>query len=97
MTKFEAGNEEEYKVEKIQNSAIYVKKSTIGRLPSFYYLIFWKDYPNEKNTWGPISVVYHRQKLLSTFHKDNSNKPVAISLFVNTLPLIAQPTVHLTA
>ena len=47
---FKAGNSEEYKVEAIWDSAIYVIKSESGHLPGLYYLIAWKDYPKEENT-----------------------------------------------
>ena len=36
---FEAGNNEEYKVDGIQNSAVYIKESTTGQLPRLYYLV----------------------------------------------------------
>ena len=41
---------EEYKVEAIWHSAIYVNKLESGHLPGFYYLIAWKSYPKEENT-----------------------------------------------
>ena len=34
-----SGNKSEYMVEEIWNSAIYAKKSIVGHLPGFYYLI----------------------------------------------------------
>lgn len=37
--KFDAGNNQEYKVKTIKDSTIYVKK-TEGYLPGFYYLAF---------------------------------------------------------
>ena len=37
--KFEAGNDEEYKVDGIQDSAVYAKKSTTSQLPKLYYLV----------------------------------------------------------
>ena len=44
------GEGEEYKVEAICDSAVYAKKSESGQLPGLYYLISWKDFPEEKNT-----------------------------------------------
>lgn len=41
-------NEKKYKVKAICDSMIYIKESK-GHLPSFYYLISWKGYQNEKN------------------------------------------------
>ena len=46
---FGTGDNEEYKVEKIQDSAVYAKESE-GHLPGLYYLISWKGYPEEENT-----------------------------------------------
>ena len=50
VMEFEAGNDEEYEVERIWDSAVYTKESTAGHLPGLYYLISWKDYLKEENT-----------------------------------------------
>ena len=39
----------EYKVEAIQDSAVYAKEAD-EYLPGIYYLVAWKGYPEEKNT-----------------------------------------------
>ena len=51
-TELDAGNNDsgEYKVEAIRDSAVYARESESGHLPGFYYLIFWKGYPEEENT-----------------------------------------------
>ena len=36
---FKAGNNEEYKIDGIQNSMVYAKESTISQLTELYYLI----------------------------------------------------------
>ena len=36
---FEAGNNKEYEVDGIRDSAVYAKKSTTGQLPRLYYLV----------------------------------------------------------
>ena len=36
---FKASNNKEYKVDGIQDSAVYTKELTIGQLPRFYYQI----------------------------------------------------------
>ena len=91
VTEFKAGNDEEYEVKGIRDSAVYAKKSVAGQIPNLYYMISWKSYPKEKNTWEPASAVQHLRKLLSTFHKNNPNEPMATSLSVNTTSPIAWP------
>ena len=50
MPEFELDdNDKEYKVEAIQDSAVYVKEAN-GHLPGLYYLITWKGYSEKKNT-----------------------------------------------
>ena len=43
------GNSKDYKVEVICNSVVYVRELE-GHLSSLYYLVSWKDYPEEENT-----------------------------------------------
>lgn len=47
---FEAGNNEEYEVKEIQDSAIYAMELKVGHLLGLYYLVSWKSYPKEKST-----------------------------------------------
>ena len=51
------GNNKEYEVESIRNSAVYARELEAGHLPGFYYLVSWKSYPKDKNTWEPALVV----------------------------------------
>ncbi len=44
------GNGEEYKVEAICDSAVYARESE-GNLSGLYYLVLWRGYLEEKNTW----------------------------------------------
>ena len=77
---FEAGGiNKEYKVEGICESAIYASELEGGNLPSLYYLAFWKNYPKDESTWEPASAMQHLQKLVSTFYKNHTDKPTAIS------------------
>ena len=46
---FDAGNNKEYEVEAIIDSAIYAKEVE-GHLPGLYYLVSWKSYPEEEST-----------------------------------------------
>ena len=90
---FEAGsNNEEYEVEGICNTAVYIRELETGHLPGLYYLVFWKDYPKDKSTWEPALAVQHLRKLVSTFHKNYPNKPTATSLPIDLAPLIAKCT-----
>ena len=93
---FEAGDDTKYKVEAIWDSAIYAKKLEAGHLPGLYYLILWKGYPKEENTWEPTLAVQHLQKLVKTFHVGHHDKPAATFSPVNVAPPIAKPTVKPT-
>ena len=84
---------EEYEVEAICNSAVYANKSESGHLPGFYYLVAWKDFFEEKNTWEPLLAIQHPKKLISSFHKDHPKKPIATFLPINSALPMAKPTV----
>ena len=47
--KFEAGNNEKYKIDGIEDSVVYAKESITSQLPELYYLILWKDYFEKEN------------------------------------------------
>ena len=53
---FESGNNLEYKVKTIWDSAVYANKAE-GHLPGLYYLVAWKKYPKKENTWELLSAV----------------------------------------
>ena len=56
--KFEAGgNNKEYELEGICNSAVYARELEADYLSGFYYLVFWKSYPKDKSIWDPALVV----------------------------------------
>ena len=79
-TKLDAGNNsKEYKLEAIQDSAVYAKESESGHLLGLYYLVSWKEYPEKENTWEPVLAVQHLRKLISSFQKDHPDKPTATS------------------
>ena len=44
------GNNKEYEVESICDSAIYARESKAGYLLGLYYLISWKSFPEDENT-----------------------------------------------
>ena len=88
---FEAGNNKKYEVNGIWDSAVYAKESTTGQLPRLYYLISWKSYPKEENTWEPVSAIQYLQKLVTAYHKDNLEKPTTTSFPVDTTLPMARP------
>ena len=47
---FEAGDNKEYEVDGIRESAVYARESATEQLPRLYYLVLWKAYPEEENT-----------------------------------------------
>ena len=55
---FEAGDNKEYEVDGIRDSAVYARESA-GQLLGLYYLVLWKGYPEEENTWEPASAIQH--------------------------------------
>ncbi len=61
-------------------------------MPGLYYLVLWKSYPEEKNTWQPSSAVIHLQKLISTFHKEHPENPTVISPPLDSALPMARPT-----
>ena len=62
-------------------------------MPGLYYLILWKSYCKEENTWKPLLIVIYLQKLISIFHKEYLENLIATSLSLNSGLLIARPTV----
>lgn len=90
--KFEAGDNKEYDVKAIIDSRMYDKEVN-NQMPSLYYLILWKNYFEEENTWEPLVAVKHLWRLISTFHKKLPEKQIATSLPLDSAPLIAKPIV----
>ena len=88
---FEVGNNKEYEVDGIWDSVVYAKESA-GQLPELYYLVSWKGYPEEENTWKPALAIQHLQRLVTAYHKDNPEKPTATFDPVNTAPPMARPS-----
>ena len=92
VPEFEPGDDKEYEIEAIRDSAVYAKEAD-GHLPGLYYLVAWKGYPKEENTWELSSAVMHLRKMVSTFHKDHSEKPTVISAPLDFAPPMTKPTV----
>ena len=96
VPEFEPGKDKEYEVEVIRDSAVYAKEEN-RHLLGLYYLVAWKDYPKEENTWKPSSAVMHLRKMVNSFHKDHPEKPTAISAPLDSAPPMAKSTVQLSA
>ena len=92
MLEFKPDDDKEYEVEAIRDSAVYARESESGHLLGFYYLVSWKGYPEEENTWQPASVVQHFKKLISSFHKDHPDKPTTTFPTIDTALPMASPT-----
>ncbi len=87
------GKSEEYEVEAICDSEVYAKELKSGHLPGVYYLVSWKSYTKEENTWKLISAVLHLCKLITTFHYDHPEKPTVTSPPIDSTLPMARPIV----
>ena len=94
VTELETNSSKKYEVEALQDSAVYKSKSELGQLPGLYYLVAWKWYPKEENTWELSSAVQHLKKLINSFDKDYPEKLTATSSPINSALPKASPTVR---
>ena len=95
VLKFELGDDKEYKVEAMQDIAIYAKEAD-RNLSGLYYLVIWKGYSKEKKIWEPSLIVIHLQKMVSTFQKDHPEKSRATLAPLDSAPPMAKLTVQLS-
>ena len=89
---FDAGDNKEYKIKAIIDNAVYAKEAE-AHLPGLYYLVSWKSYLEKKSTWEPSFAIIHFWKIISIFHKNYPEKPMATTPPLNSALLMAKPTV----
>lgn len=90
--KLDEVDSEEYKDKAICDNEVYTKELDSGHyLLGLYYLVLWKGYPKEKNTWEPVIAIQHLQKLVTTFYTKHSEKPMATFLPIDSAPPIVRP------
>ena len=93
---FKGGDNEEYKVEWIRDSAVYAMELEAGHLLGLDYLVSWKSYLEEENIWRPVLAMQYFWKLLNKLYPENLTKPKATSSPVNFAPPMARPTIKST-
>ena len=54
---FKVGKDKKYEIDDIWDNAAYAKESTTSQLPRLYYLVLWKSYFEEENSWEPALVI----------------------------------------
>ena len=92
VPEFGPGNNKKYEVKAIWDSAVYARESKSGHLLSLYYLMSWKGYPKEENTWEPASAIQHLRKFISLFNKDRPSKSTTTSPTIDIASPMARPT-----
>lgn len=75
----EIEGELEYEVEEILDSRVYRRQ--------FQYLIKWKGYTAEHNSWEPVSNVGNAKDAISEFHRKHPSAPRRIQLMKQGMPL----------
>ena len=66
----EVEGEQEYNVEEIRDSR--------KRRGKVQYLVHWEGYPREEDTWEPAENLKHAQELITEFHEQYPDKPMAM-------------------
>ena len=95
IPEFKSSDDKEYKVEAIYDSAVYAKKAD-RHLPGLYYLITWKGYSEEENTYEPFLAVIHLRKMITIFYKDHLKKPTTTSAPLHSALPMDKSTIQLS-
>lgn len=95
LSELEPDNNKEHVMEAIRDSAIYVKKAD-KHLPKLYYLVVWKGYLEEKNTWESFLAVIYLVEIVNTVHKDHPEKLTATSAPLDSALSMAKPIIQLS-
>lgn len=91
-------NSKEYEVEAVWNSKIYAKELDSGYyLPGFYYLVLWKSFSEEQNTWKLALAIQYLGRLVIIFYCEYPDQLPATFLPINSTLLKARPIVKLRA
>ncbi len=82
------GDSKEYEVKAICDGVVYSSKLE-SHLSNLYYLVLYKEYPEEENTWEPALAIQHLWRLVTIFHHDYLDKPITTFPLINSaLPMI---------
>ena len=94
VIKLDKSNSKKYKVKAICDNEVYAKKSNSDyHLSSLYYLVLWKSYSADKNTWSLALAIQHLWKLVTIFYYNYPNKPIATFLPIDSVLPMARPKV----
>lgn len=85
-----AGEDKEYKVKTIKDSAVYTNAAMKNQLLELYYFISWISYSKDKNIKKPAAGIMHLWKIINTFHKNHPEEPTATSLLFDSASPMAK-------
>lgn len=89
--KLKKNNSKKYKVKTICDSKVYARESDNSHPQSLYYMILWKNYPKEENTWKSTLAMLHFYKIINTFYHDYPEKAIITFMPINSVLPIAKP------
>lgn len=78
----------------IKNSTIY-NKVVKDELQGLQYLVLWKDYFENKKIRNLVLTIIQLEKMIGTFHKDQTKKRIAISPLIDSALPMARSTVNI--